>query len=62
MTVDGEAASADFPKVLKSEAWKKLAALLRVHGGIATVDGRPLATRAGPLTVPGGLPDGAKIS
>ena len=63
MTVDGEpTSSAEFPKVLKSDAWRKLAALLRVQGGAATVDGRPLVTQAGPLSVPGGLPDGAKIS
>ena len=49
-------------QVLKSDAWKKLAALLRVEGGAATVDGRPLVTTAGRLTVAAGMPDGARIS
>ncbi len=51
-----------FSQVLKSDAWKKLAALLRVEGGVATVDGRPLVTAAGQLAVGAGMPDGARVS
>lgn len=60
--LEGSSASTDFPKVLKSDAWKKLAALLRVQGGKATFDGKPMATAKGLLSVPGGMPDGARVS
>ena len=62
VVLEGTAASTDFPKVLKSDAWKKLAALLRVLGGKATFDGKPMVTARGPLTLPEGMPDGAHVS
>ena len=62
MVLEGAAASTDFPKVLKSDAWRKIAALLRVQGGRATFDGKAMVTARGPLTLPGGMPDGAHVS
>ena len=62
MVLEGTDAGTDFPKVLKSDAWKKVAALLSVQGGQATFDGRPLVTAKGPLKPFEGLPDGARIS
>lgn len=62
MLLEGATASTDFPKVLKSDAWKKMAALLRVLGGRATFDGKPLVTAKGVLAVPGEMPDGAHVS
>ena len=62
VVLEGTAASTDFPKVLKSDAWRKVAALLRVLDGKATFDGKPMVTAKGPLIVPGGMPDGAHVS
>ena len=62
VTLEGSSASTDFPKVLKSDAWRKMAALLKVQDLRATFDGKVLVTSRGPLTLAEGMPDGADVS
>ena len=62
VTLEGSTGSTEFPKVLKSDAWRKMAALLKVQGLRATFDGKPLVTARGSLTLAEGMPDGADVS
>lgn len=60
--IEGTSPSEAPPKVLKSGPWGQIKELLRVAAGVATFDGRPLITAAGPVTSAAGMPDGAAIS
>lgn len=60
--IEGTSLSEAPPKVLKSGPWGQIKELLRVEGGAATFDGKPLVTAAGPVAVAAGMPDGASIS
>jgi hypothetical protein len=47
---------------MKSDHWKVVAGVLRVAGGgKATVDGTPLVTAKGDVTLPAEIPDGSSI-
>ncbi|PNW80715.1 hypothetical protein CHLRE_07g326950v5 [Chlamydomonas reinhardtii] len=60
--LEGGAPSASPDKVLKSDHWKKVMAVLRVGaGGNAAYGGRPLVTAAGAVTLPAEIPEGAEI-
>ena len=49
-------------QVLKSGPWGQIKELLQLRGGVASFDGRPLVTAAGPVTISEKMPDGAAIS
>lgn len=49
-------------QVLKSGPWGQVKELLQLRGGVASFDGQPLITAAGPVTVSEQMPDGAAIS
>lgn len=59
--LSGGAPTATPDKVLKSDHWKKINSALKVQGGKATFNGRPLATAVGDVTLPAEIPDGAEI-
>ena len=50
-----------FPKVLKSDDWKKIVPQLSVVQGQAAFAGTPLCTAAGAITVPAEITDGSGI-
>jgi aminoacyl tRNA synthase complex-interacting multifunctional protein 1 len=53
--------SGEYPKILKSDYWKKIVGGLSVQKGQATFEGHPLITAKGPVTLPPDMPDGAGI-
>jgi len=57
---EGGAPSASPAKQLSSKVWEKIVPLLKVEGGLAVFDSKPLVTSTGTIKVPG-LPDGAAI-
>ncbi|KAG2440830.1 hypothetical protein HXX76_003685 [Chlamydomonas incerta] len=60
--LEGGVPTAAPDKVLKSDHWKKVMAVLRVGaGGKAAYGGRPLVTAAGAVTLPAEVPEGAEI-
>lgn len=61
MYLEGATPASSFPKVLKSEPWRKIVAGLSVQDGKATFEGRPLVTGKGHVQLPSGMPDGAGI-
>jgi hypothetical protein len=50
-----------FPKVLKSDDWKKIVPQLSVLQGQAAFAGMPLCTAAGGITVPSDITEGSGI-
>ena len=50
----------EFPKTLKSDHWKQIVPVLTVQGGRACLEGTPLVTQKGSISVPD-MPDGAGI-
>lgn len=61
MHLEGEAAAEQFPKALKGSQWAAVGADLQVLKGQATYQGIPLVSGAGPITLPPGMPNNAKI-
>lgn len=57
---EGGSPSASPAKQLSSKIWEKIVPLLKVEGGLAVFDSKPLVTSSGSIKVPG-LPDGAGI-
>lgn len=58
--LEGGAPSAAPAKQLSSKVWEKVVPLLKVEGGLAVFDGKPLVISSGSIKV-AGLPDGAEI-
>lgn len=61
MHLQGSAPSSATAKVLKSDDFKKISALLCVKGGAACYDGVALSTAKGTVTLPAEIPDGSSI-
>lgn len=59
--LDGGSPPAEYPKILKSDPWKKIMAGLSVQKGCATFESQPLVTAKGPLILPAEMPDGSGI-
>jgi len=59
--LEGSQPAKEYPKVLKSDPWKKIVAALAVQKGLATFEGQSIVTAKGPITLPSDMPDGAGI-
>ncbi|DBA81496.1 hypothetical protein WJX77_005670 [Trebouxia sp. C0004] len=59
--LEGQAPGTAFPKILKSDFWKKIVAELQVHNRIACCAKQKLVTEKGPVHLPSTIPDGAGI-
>ena len=61
MYLEGGSKPETYPKTLKSDKWKVVAAALHVAGRNATFGGTPMVTDKGHITVPDQIPDGSQI-
>ena len=61
MHLDGSSPAVEYPKVLKSDPWKKIVAALSVQSGKATFEGKALRTEKGFVRLPDDMPDGSGI-
>ncbi len=58
--LEGTEAPAEFAKQVSSKVWEKVAAGLRVNGGLAHFTDKAFCVPAGKVTIPG-APEGAGI-
>ena len=59
--LEGSSPAGEYPKILKSDPWKKIVAALSVQSGKATFEGTALQTDKGVVRLPDEMPDGAGI-
>ena len=59
--LEGSSPAVEYPKVLKSDPWKKIVAALSVQCGKATFEDMALRTDKGVVRLPDDMPDGSGI-